>query len=126
MKIAFSSEENKGLDSQMSPHFGRCPYYVFVELDDKHNIKSVVTEENPFFQSHQPGAVPNYIADKNVNVMIAGGMGPRAMEFFTQLGVEAVTGASGRVKEALSQYLEGTLKGSKPCSEGEEHTHSYN
>ena len=126
MKIAFSSEENKGLESQMSPHFGRCPYYVFVELDGENNIKSVVTEENPFFQSHQPGAVPNYIAGKNVNVMIAGGMGPRAMEFFTQLGVETVTGATGIVKDVLSQYLEGTLKGNKPCSEGEEHSHQHN
>ncbi len=126
MKIAFSSEENKGLESQMSPHFGRCPYYVFVELDNENNVTSVATEENPFFQSHQPGAVPNYIADKKVNVMIAGGMGPRAMEFFNQLGVEAVTGASGTVKEALSQYLGGTLKGSKPCAEGEEHSHHYN
>ncbi len=123
MIIALSSEENQGLKSIMSSHFGRCPYYVFVEIDESGDIKNVSTEENPFFNGHQPGTVPNYIASKKVNVMISGGMGPRAVEFFNQLGIEVVTGARGRVEEALNLYLEGKLKGNAPCSEGEEHQH---
>ena len=34
IKIAFASEENTGLESRLSHHFGRCPYYVFVEIED--------------------------------------------------------------------------------------------
>ena len=32
-RIAFSSEDNIGLKSQMSMHFGRCPYYTIVEVE---------------------------------------------------------------------------------------------
>ena len=32
MRIALSADNDNGLDSVISPHFGRCPYYVFVDL----------------------------------------------------------------------------------------------
>jgi len=32
MKIAFATEENKGIESMLAYHFGRCPYYVFVDV----------------------------------------------------------------------------------------------
>jgi len=35
MKISFASEDGKGLDSMLAHHFGRCPYYIFVEVDGK-------------------------------------------------------------------------------------------
>ena len=62
-KIAFASEENIGLDSRLSHHFGRCPYYVFVEIEDG-EIKNVEVKENPYFTSHVPGTVPQFIADE--------------------------------------------------------------
>jgi len=44
MKVAFSSNENNGLDSTIAHHFGRCPFYVFVEIDGK-EVKNVQGEE---------------------------------------------------------------------------------
>jgi len=35
MKIAISTEDKNGLDSLVSHHFGRCPCYVFVEVEDQ-------------------------------------------------------------------------------------------
>ncbi len=118
MIIAFSSDENKGLESRMSHHFGRCPYYVFVEIDGNNEVLNVTTEENPYYSGHQPGLVPRYISDRNANVMIAGGMGARAVEFFNQFGIEVVTGASGRIGDVLDEYLSGRLTGYQPCGEG--------
>jgi len=115
MKIAFAAEENKGLESRIAYHFGRCPYYVFVEIEgDK--IKSVETKENPYFNNHAPGVVPEFIASQGAKVIIAGGMGPRAIDWFNRLGVQPLTGISGIVRDALNDYLAGRLIGASPCS----------
>ena len=33
MRIAISVEDDNGLDSVISHHFGRCPYFVLVDVD---------------------------------------------------------------------------------------------
>ena len=118
MKIAFSSEEKNGLESRMSHHFGRCPYYTIVTLDDDNNtVIETADIENPYFQSHGPGQVPQFIANQNIDVMIAGGMGQKAVDFFNQFKIKVATGASGTVKESLNNFLSGHLSGYSPCTE---------
>jgi predicted Fe-Mo cluster-binding NifX family protein len=34
-RIAFASENNAGLQSEMSMHFGRCPYYTLLRWKEK-------------------------------------------------------------------------------------------
>lgn len=114
MRIAISVEDNAGLESAVSHHFGRCPYYVFVDLEDR-QIKQISAVNNPYFGQHSPGQVPAFIRENDVNVMLAGGMGHRAIAFFQQYGIQAVTGASGTVRQALEQYLGGELLGAEPC-----------
>ncbi|MQY69973.1 MAG: hypothetical protein GH145_03800 [Firmicutes bacterium] len=53
----------------------------------------------------QPGQIPSFLKEQGIEVIIAGGMGPRAVGFFNQLGIKAVTGATGKVKEAVGQLL---------------------
>ena len=120
IKIAFASEENAGLDGHLSHHFGRCPYYVFVEIEDG-EIKNVEVKENPYFTSHVPGAVPQFIASEGVNVIIAGGMGPRAIDWFTRLGIQPVAGVSGKIRDILNDYLADKIQlGAEPCGEHRE------
>jgi len=114
MKIAFASEEDKGLESRIAYHFGRCPYYVFVEVENG-QIKSVETKQNPYFGSHAPGVVPEFIASQGAKVIIAGGMGPRAIDWFNRLGVQPITGVSGVIRNVLNDYLAGKLADAKPC-----------
>jgi len=116
MKIAFASAENKGLESMVAQHFGRCPYYVFVDVEGN-EVKSIETKENPYFNSHERGVVPQFIAKENANVIIAGGMGPRAIEWFERLSVQPITGVSGKTEDILNDYLAGKLKGADPCDE---------
>ncbi|MCD6445854.1 hypothetical protein J7L49_03610, partial [Candidatus Bathyarchaeota archaeon] len=49
--------------------------------------------------------------------ILAGGMGPRAIDWFNRLGVQPITGVSGRVKDVLDDYLAGKLTGAEPCNE---------
>jgi predicted Fe-Mo cluster-binding NifX family protein len=118
-RIAFACEDNKGLESEVSAHFGRCPCYTIVGVEGKEVVSSEVLE-NPYFNDHQPGAVPNFIRSQKVDVMIAGGMGPRAIDLFRQFGIEVATGVQGQVKNVAAAYLDGRISGIFPC---EHHDH---
>ena len=122
MRVAISADDSNGLDSVVSPHFGRCPYYVLVDLNGR-EVSRVSAVENPYYGHHQPGQVPGFIQSQGGDVMLAGGMGRRAIGFFQQYGIQAVTGASGTVRHALEQYLGGVLQGAEPCRESIEHAH---
>jgi hypothetical protein len=67
--------------------------------------------------------VPALINSLGANVMLTGGMGGRAIQFFHQFGIEGVTGAYGSVRQSMERYLGGELRGAAPCRESEEHGH---
>jgi len=122
MRIAVSADQDKGLDSVVGPHFGRCPYFVLVDVEEC-QVTAVRTVENPFYAAHQPGQVPGFIHSQGASVMLTGGMGGRAIEFFQQYGVEPVTGAFGTVQMSLEAYLGGALEGAAACRESQDHGH---
>ena len=114
MRIAFAVDENKGLESKLSQHFGRCPYYIFVDVEGN-KVKKVETKRNPFYEGHAPGLVPQFIAEQGANVIIAGGMGWRAIEWFRKLGIKPITTEVKRIGEILNEYLLGKLTSAEPC-----------
>ena len=121
MKIAVSTEDNRGLDAVISQHFGRCPYYILVDVDNI-EIGEVKALENPLYANHgQPGEVPAFIKTTGAQVMIAGGMGPKAIEFFQQYGIQVATGVSGTVQGAIQLYLDDRIQGASPCMDHETH-----
>jgi predicted Fe-Mo cluster-binding NifX family protein len=122
MRVAISSDNENGLDSVVSPHFGRCPYFVLVDVEGQ-DVKEVQSIANPYYGHHQPGQVPGFIHSQGADVMLTGGMGGRAIMFFDQYGIQAATGASGTARHALEQYLGGALRGAAPCRESIEHAH---
>jgi predicted Fe-Mo cluster-binding NifX family protein len=122
MRIAVSAETKNGLDSVVSPHFGRCPHFVLVDLN-AHDVEQVSEVDNPYYGHHQPGQVPALIHSLGANVMLTGGMGGRAIMFFQQFGIEGVTGAYGTVRQSVERYLGGQLVGAEPCRESHEHGH---
>jgi len=114
-RIALACEDDQGLDGQMSQHFGRCPYYLIVDVEGD-EIKKTDSIDNPYYNNHVPGMVPQFINEQRANVMIAGGMGPRAIDMFSNLGMEVVTGAIGNVGNILQAYLRGEISGVEPVS----------
>ncbi len=114
-RIAVAAENDQGLDATVSAHFGRCPYYTIVDVENG-QITISFKVENPYFNAHgDPGLVPAFIRDQKADVIIAGGMGPMAVNFFNQFNIEVVTGASGKIKDVVDGYLQGTVSGSAPC-----------
>jgi predicted Fe-Mo cluster-binding NifX family protein len=55
--------------------------------------------------------LPGWLEEKGVNVIIARGMGPRAVAAFESRGIEVVLGASGdHANTIILSYLSGDLK----------------
>ena len=113
MKIAISTEKG-----YVAAHFGRCPMYTIVDIED--NLVTNKEEiENP---GHQPGFLPEFLGARGVNLIISGGMGPRAQGLFAQKNIQTVIGIQGPIDEVIENYIQGQLKpGEDLCDHGREH-----
>lgn len=110
MKIAISTD-----GEMVSAHFGRCPEYTLISLDGS-TVKEKEIVSNP---GHEPGRIPEYLNNKGVKVIIAGGMGPRAHELFKGYGIKTVIGVSGNVEDVINQYINNEdISGPSTCTEG--------
>ena len=109
MKIAVSATA-EGLDNQVDMRFGRCPYFVVVEVENK-KIKSGKSIANPaMMQGGGAGLrAAQLMGDEKVDAVISGNVGPNAFNVLNQLGIE-IYQATGKVKDAIQAYLEGKLQ----------------
>lgn len=113
MKIAVAS--NNGM---ITEHFGHCESFMIFDTENNQIIKSE-TIANP---GHKPGFLPNFLNDKEVNVIISGGMGSGAIDIFNEKNIEVIVGASGDAKAAVTDYLQGVLKSTgSVCHEHQHH-----
>jgi len=112
MKIAIPSVDDKGLDSFVEQHFGRAKYYTIIELKGK-EIEKIEVIENPFIR-HSPGEIPRFLKSLNVDVAITGGIGRRAVQFFEELGINIVSGVSGKISDVVKAFIEGELESGEP------------
>jgi predicted Fe-Mo cluster-binding NifX family protein len=122
MKIAVTADSNKGLESPVCEHFGHAPFFMLVDVENG-EVNAVAAVANPFAEAHQPGQIPGFIHEQKADVILSGGMGGRAIQFFEELGIKAATGARGTVRQALEHYLGGQLKDAAPCDESVAHGH---
>ena len=87
-------------------HFGHCQQFAIIETEDG-QIKDKELHTPP---PHEPGVLPNWLAEFGVSVVIAGGMGRRALGLFSEKGIQVTVGAPSFPPEPLvEQYLKGTL-----------------
>ena len=122
MRIAVTAQTDEGLAAPVAQHFGHAPYFVVLDVDAA-EVSGVQCLANPFLEGHQPGQIPQFISDQHAEVMLSGGMGGRAIQFFNQFGIDAASGAAGTVAEAVADYLDGRLSGAAPCANSEAHGH---
>ena len=102
MKFAIPLAEGK-----LTAHFGHCQEFALVEVEDN-EVKKTETLVPP---PHEPGVLPKWLHDLGTNVIIAGGMGGRALDLFAQNDIKVVVGASALAPEELvKQYLNNTLQ----------------
>jgi NifU-like protein involved in Fe-S cluster formation/predicted Fe-Mo cluster-binding NifX family protein len=103
MKIAIPIANGK-----LTMHFGHCEAFALIVADPK--SKSIVTREDVDAPPHQPGLLPPWLAERGVQLVIAGGMGQRAQMLFAEQGIQVLVGAPADTPERLVlAHLDGTL-----------------
>ena len=109
VKIAISATEND-LEGDIDARFGRCPYFLIVEIEDK-EIKNVEAIENT--AANQAGGAgitaAQIVADQEVVAVITMNAGPRAFDVFNQLKIKIYT-AEGKAKDAVQDFIDGKLE----------------
>jgi len=115
MKIAISAT-GPGLESEVDPRFGRSQYFILVELE----TMQFETLKNPNPESPSGAGIgtAQLICDKGVETVITGKIGPKAHQVLSAAGVRMLTGASGRVGNAIERFKEGKLVGEAALEEG--------
>lgn len=109
MKVIISST-GRDLDSNVSEVFGRCPYFIIVEVDDGKVTKNEILENNVAQQEGGAGiSAAQLVAERGANVVIAKQIGPRAADVLKQFNIKVFLG-SGVIKEVLQQFLDEEFK----------------
>ena len=102
MKFAIPLAEGK-----LTDHFGHCKEFAIVDVESNKILNKKTMVPPP----HEPGVLPRWLHNQGTNIIIAGGMGARALELFAQNGIKVLTGApSLKPEELVQQYLDSTLK----------------
>ena len=108
MRIAVPLKDGRGLESEVCEHFGRARYFAFIDVEEN-TIKGAEVVEVPF-EEHGPGDLPNFIKEHGGDVVLAYGMGRKAMAYFESLGIAVVTGAHGRVRDVVEAFIHQVLE----------------
>ncbi len=120
MKVAISTDQG-----YVSAHFGRCASYTIIEI---HEGKILNREEIPN-PGHQPGFLPQFLSEKGVSFIIAGGMGPRAQGLFAEKNIQPIIGVQGPVDEVIEKFVRQELEaGEDLCGHkhhGDQHLPSH-
>ena len=109
MKIAISSI-GKNLESEEDARFGRCDYFLIVEIEDK-KVKGFKAIENTA-KAQTGGAgitAGEIVANEKVDAIITTNLGPRAFSVFEQFEIKIYQG-QGKIKDVVEQFVEGKLK----------------
>ncbi len=94
--------------SMVSSHFGHCEQFALFDIDEQ--SKKILRKEFVASPGHQPGLLPEWLAEQGVSVVIAVGMGSRAQSLFQQSRIKVVIGAlESDPEKAVLSYLDGNL-----------------
>lgn len=107
MRILVATQGKGGLEDIVSSVFGRAQSFTIVEVEGE-EIKDVKTYTNPAANAFRGAGIQaaQFVAEKNVNVVIAGNIGPNALTALQQSGIQTVTSFAGvKVKDAIKAFL---------------------
>jgi len=109
MKLAISST-GKNLESEVDARFGRCNYFLIVEIENE-KIKDFKAIENTA-KAQMGGAgitAGEIVAKQKVDTIITVNLGPRAFSVFEQFKIKIYQG-EGKIKKVVQDFLNGKLK----------------
>jgi len=103
---------------KLSAHFGQSTEFMLIDVD---NNGQIVSKQTISTSAHNCGSLPMLLADKGVNVVLAGGMGMGPRQAFEQNSIQVVLGVTEIDPEkAMFSHLNRTLvSGQNVCEHGD-------
>ena len=96
-------------DGRLASHFGHCQQFALYSVNRE--TRTIESHELVPAPPHQPGLLPGWLKEHGAGLIIAGGIGGRAIHLFNQLGIEVIPGAPLVEPEQLVQnYLDQVLQ----------------
>ncbi len=95
-------------NGRLNLHFGHCKAFAIMDVDlDTKKISARVDIDAP---PHEPGLLPRWLGEREVDLVITGGMGQKAKSLFVQQSIDVIVGAPAETPENLvKSYLDGML-----------------
>ena len=120
MKIAIPLSAGR-----LAEHFGHCEQFALLDADT--TSKQVLKQTRVVPPPHEPGVLPRWLHEQGAQVIIAGGMGRRALDLFAQNGITVHAGVAGRTpEETVQAFLDGALGNTAPtCGHGRGEGHHH-
>ena len=108
MRVAIAPT-GKDLDANLDPRFGRAAYFIILDSETG-DVKAVENSQN--LNSPQGAGIQagKAMADQRIDALITGHCGPKAFKVLQNAGVKIITGAGGRVADAIDQFKKGELE----------------
>ena len=93
-------------NEEIFQHFGHTPSFAIFEIQDGliSGMQIVPTGDS----GH--GALAGFLKERNVDILLCGGIGGGAQAALAEHGIKVVGGVSGNVIKAIGEYLAGELK----------------
>jgi predicted Fe-Mo cluster-binding NifX family protein len=106
MRVVVSSD-GADLESRLHETFGRCPMFLFVETD----TMEFETVANPSVEAPSGAGVraAELVSGADVQVVITGRVGPKAMNVLREAGVAVYVASGGTVRQAVEGFRAGNL-----------------
>ena len=101
-------------------HFGRADQFVMFEIDE--GLRTLTELKRINAPPHEPGVLPRWLVEQGAQVVIVGGMGPRAQQMLAEQGVRVVLGAASQTPEELTRaFLNKELAGGANSCDHSQH-----
>ena len=107
MKICIPTETDEGKKAKVYGHFGSAPYFTI--YDTEKDAFEVIDNSN---QHHAHGTChPMGMLDgKDIDSVICGGMGARAVQKLNEAGIKTYRAEAGSVEEIVKKMQNGKLE----------------
>jgi len=102
--------DEKGIDAHLSQHFGRAPFYVIIDLDEKGQVIGQGTIANTSEHFGGAGLPPDRILQLKPKALITYGLGPKALRVFQNVGVAVLRTEANTVREVVRAYNNNELQ----------------
>ncbi|MGE5680223.1 MAG: NifB/NifX family molybdenum-iron cluster-binding protein [Bacillota bacterium] len=116
MKIAVPTTHNNLVDS----HFGHCEFFTVFTIENK-EIQSAEIIKSPEGCGCKSN-IASVLNQMGVNYLLAGNMGPGAVNVLNYNGIDVIRGCEGDVINLVSKFIKGEICDSGvSCSAHDQH-----